>query len=139
MNIVFADTAYWVAVANPKDEWASAAARARKQLGDAQIVTCDEIVTEFLDAVAAGGRQVRGQAVKMARQILAATNVTVVSQSRTSLLGGLELYESRADKGYSPTDCIAMQAMYEKRIYEVLTSDHHFAQEGFRILMVDRP
>ena len=61
-------------------------------------------------------------------------NVRVIPQSRESFLAGLELYVTRPDKGYSLTDCIAMQTMRREGITDVLTNDHHFAQEGFRVL-----
>ena len=58
----------------------------------------------------------------------------VVPQSRETFLGGLKLYRSRLDKGYSLTDCIAMQTMRREGLRDVLTNDRHFAQEGFRLL-----
>lgn len=33
------------------------------------------------------------------------------------------------------TDCISMSIMHEVGVTEVLTHDHHFAQEGFLILL----
>jgi len=33
------------------------------------------------------------------------------------------------------TDCIAMNAMREKSVTKILTADHHFAQEGFEVLI----
>ena len=62
-------------------------------------------------------------------------NVTLVPQSHESFLAGLDLYERRLDQGYSLVDCISMRAMQKRRIREALTSDRHFAQEGFRALM----
>jgi predicted nucleic acid-binding protein len=63
--------------------------------------------------------------------------IRVVEQSRDSFLAGLDLYQSRPDKGYSLTDCISMQTMRRGRITEALTNDHHFEQEGFRALFRD--
>lgn len=71
----------------------------------------------------------------MARAILSDPNVTVLPQSRASFLGGLALYEKRSDKGYSLTDCASMEAMRAEKLTEVLTSDDHFHQEGFVVLM----
>ena len=50
-------------------------------------------------------------------------------------LRGLELYERRADKAYSLVDCISMNSMRDEGITEILTSDHHFAQEGYTVLL----
>jgi predicted nucleic acid-binding protein len=47
---------------------------------------------------------------------------------------GIELYASRLDKGYSLTDCISMMVMKQMGIYEILTHDKHFTQEGLTIL-----
>ena len=46
----------------------------------------------------------------------------------------LELYANRLDKGYSLTDCVSMVVMKQMGIYEILTHDKHFAQEGLTIL-----
>ena len=51
-------------------------------------------------------------------------------------MAGLELYEHREDKEYSLTDCISMFAMREHKITRALTNDHHFAQEGFEVLIL---
>jgi len=51
------------------------------------------------------------------------------------LLAGLDLHFDRPDKNYSLTDCISMQMMRELGVFEILTHDHHFAQEGFVALM----
>lgn len=61
--------------------------------------------------------------------------MTVAEQSHESFVGGLGLYEKRLDQGYSLVDCISMTTMRRRGILEVLTSDRHFAQEGFRTLL----
>ena len=48
---------------------------------------------------------------------------------------GLERFEDRQDRGYSLTDCMSMVLMETEEIQEVLTSDKHFRQAGFTILM----
>ena len=59
----------------------------------------------------------------------------VVPQSRDSFLSGLSLYRKRPDKEFSLVDCTSMEAMREREIFEVLTHDHHFIQEGFTALL----
>jgi len=135
MRQVFADTVYWVAIVRPGDQWAEAAKRARAALGPAIIVTTDEVLTEFLTSLAAGGEQLRRQATQMVRVILENPNVRVLPQSRDSFLRGVELYGQRLDKQYSVTDCVSMNAMSSELVTEALTNDHHFAQEGFTVLI----
>jgi predicted nucleic acid-binding protein len=135
MRLVFADTLYWVAAVRPGDQWAEAAKQARAALGPAIIVTTDEVLTEFLTSLAAGGEPLRRQAVRMARAILDNPNVRVLPQSRDSFLRGVELYGQRLDKQYSLTDCVSMNAMRSEAVTDALTNDHHFAQEGFAVLI----
>lgn len=135
VKTVFADTAYWIAVFRPADPWAAVARRARNRLGPARLITVDEVLVEFLSAVSAGGPLVRLRAALFIRKLLVHPQVNVMPQSRESFLKGLDLYQQRRDKNYSLTDCIAMNAMRRASVTEVLTSDRHFAQEGFRVLM----
>ena len=48
MKIIFADTFYWVALINPKDQWHQQVKLFSRFLDSTQIVTTDEILTEFL-------------------------------------------------------------------------------------------
>lgn len=135
MRTVFADTLYWIAIVKPSDPWKEAAKSARAALGERHIITTDEVLSEFLNALAGRGRSLRRQAARMVWAIRRNANVRVVPQSRDSFLRGLEFYEQRPDKEYSLTDCVSMNAMKAEGITEVLTNDHHFEQEGSRVLM----
>ncbi len=135
MRTVFADSAYWIAIFRRDDPWSDAARQASIRLGAARIVTVDEVLVEFLAAVSAAGPVSRRRAAQFIRDILSDTSIEVYPQSRDSLLDGLALYEARSDKSYSLTDCVAMSAMRASGITQVLTTDHHFEQEGFQILM----
>jgi uncharacterized protein len=133
---VFADTVYWLAIFVPGDAWAGAARAA--DCSDALLVTTEEVLAEFLTAVAAHGDHIRRLACRLVREILNDPGIEVVAQSHESFVGGLTLYERRPDKEYSLTDCISMNVMRQRQIREILTQDRHFLQEGFMRLM-DRP
>jgi predicted nucleic acid-binding protein len=136
MKPVFVDTVYWIAIVRPGDSWKSAAEQARKSLsGDVQLVTTDEVLTEFLAGLSRGGSGLRVQACAMVHAILNSGGVRVLAQSRSSFLSGISLYEARPDKQYSLVDCISMAQMKSLGINDALTNDHHFKQEGFNILM----
>lgn len=134
MKQVFADTFYWVALANPKDHWHERAKTLTKLLGSVQIVTTDEVLVEFLTQLVGHEVSLRAKAVALTRSVRADPHITVIPQTRTTFDAGLALYEARRDKTYSLTDCISMQTMRAAGINEVLTYDEHFAQEGFRAL-----
>ena len=136
MKTAFADTLNWVATILPRDQWCQAAKAARTRLGQRiRIVTTEEVLAEFLTALSAGGPNIRREAAQMVRAILADSTVDVVAQSSDSFLSGLYLYERRDDKSYSLADCISMNTMRSEDITDVLTNDHHFAQEGFDVLI----
>jgi len=130
---VFADTLYWVAVFVPGDQWAEAARGV--ELAGTELVTTEEVLSEFLAAVCAHGEHARRLACRYVREILSDPGVEVTAQSHESFLAGLTLYERRADKQYSLVDCISMNVMRQRRIREILTSDRHFSQEGFAVLL----
>lgn len=134
MKLVFADTVYWVALINPKDEWRNQARSTTASISDAQIITTDSILIEVLNFFAEHGNEARRRAVSVVEQLLTSPNIEIVPQTHENFLTGLTLYKARADKGYSLTDCISMITMRERNITEVLTHDRHFAQEGFTVL-----
>ena len=136
MKSVFADTFYWIALANPRDSAHQRVMDFGRTLGSSLIVTTDEVLTEFL-AFCASDPQLRVEAAAAVQDILGAANVRVVPQTRASFLAGLGLYRARPDKGYSLTDCISMQTMRTEGLAEVLTNDRHFQQEGYHALFRD--
>jgi len=135
VKTVFADTFYWVAIANPRDQWHESARRVSQSLEQTRLVTTDEVLVEFLTLLSSYGAEMRNMAVRLTRSILSNPNVQVVPQTRSSFLSGLALYEGRPDKEYSLTDCISMQTMRDHGLAEVLTHDHNFEQEGFTIML----
>ena len=99
------------------------------------LVTTDEDLTEFLTALSRGGRTLRTRGANAVRTMLEDPAVMIVPQSRQSFLNGVSRYEQRLDKGYSLQDCVSMNVMEAEGITDILTSDRHFEQEGFNILM----
>ncbi len=137
MKAVFADAWYWIALANPRDQRHAAAKAMGPKLGPTHLITTDEVLVEVLAFFSGYGADMRKTAVRLVRAVLANPNVTVIPQTRDSFLRGIRLYESRLDKEFSLTDCISMETMRDRNLYEVLTHDHHFAQEGFVVLLSD--
>jgi predicted nucleic acid-binding protein len=137
MSALFADTFYWIALADLTDSAHPRAMALSVEWKDSLIVTSDKVLAEYLTFFAMAPGQMRRKAVTNAQRILTNPGVRVVPQSRESFLSGIALYESRPDKGYSLTDCISMQTMRKERLTEVLTNDRHFEQEGFRALFRD--
>lgn len=132
---IFADTFYWIALANPADAAHQAARTFDLNNSESILVTTDEVLSEFLNYFAEAGERRRLIVVKMFEESMEHPGIVVLPQTRRSLLGGLDLYKTRNDKSYSLTDCISMMAMRERQITAVLTHDRHFTQEGFTVLL----
>jgi predicted nucleic acid-binding protein len=135
MKRVFADAVYWIAAANRKDQWHSQVLKIQHSLGQATLVTTEEVLDEFLTHYSAHGPALRSLAVRTVEKALSNPLVIVRAQSHQTFLDGLALYKARPDKEYSLTDCISMEAMRQDGITEILTHDAHFTQEGFTILL----
>ena len=135
MRRVFADTYYWIALLNDRDQGHAAAQAVSQSLGQATVVTTQEVLSEVLTHFSGYGRFMRQSAAAFIRNILADPTIDVREQSGRSFLGGLALYETRPDKDYSLTDCISMETMRAESITEILTHDNHFTQEGFALLL----
>jgi predicted nucleic acid-binding protein len=133
-SAIFADSFYWIALANAKDQWHTRVSAWESANQTARLVTTEEILSEVLTWFAKTGPNGRKDAADDVRDILADANTTVLPQTSHDFMAALALYESRLDKGYSLTDCRSMNAMRDLGISEVLTNDHHFTQEGFTIL-----
>ncbi len=137
MKQIFADTFYWVALINPRDNWHQRAIEVTAKLENIELVTADEILVELLNFMSAQGQKMRRRAVEFIDDIRENLHIQVIPQSRESFLQGFDLYRRRMDKEYSLTDCISMTVMQRLKIREVLTHDNHFKQEGFLILFDD--
>ena len=98
-------------------------------------MTTDEVLSEFVTALAKAGPTLRQRAVEVVKDLLDSKSVRVLAQSRDSFLLALDRFSRRPDKGYSLTDCSSMNAMDAEDIKDVLTHDHHFEQEGYNILI----
>jgi predicted nucleic acid-binding protein len=132
---VFADTLYWVAVLNPKDQWHRQAVEARRRLGDIKVVTTETVLIEMLNYFSEYGSMARKTAVDAARTIIEDEEVQYIPHASETFSDALNFYESRSDKGYSLTDCVSMLTMKNLDVREILTHDNHFEQEGFAILL----
>ena len=135
MKKIFADTFYWAALLNPKDQWHEAAKDAQRKLGRVRLVTTETVLIELLNFFSEYGAEMRQTVVATVRDILVGLDIKYISHSPEIFLDALDFYEKRLDKGYSLTDCTSMLTMKNLGLQEILTHDNHFEQEGFTILL----
>lgn len=136
MNEVFADTFYWIALFDPMEPSHDLAVEQSQRLESTRLVTTELVLVEVLNHFSRYGAYWRERVATLVEQIL--DNELVVVAYHTPVITlerGLDLYRRRLDKQYSLSDCVSMLAMREREVYEVLTHDRHFAQEGFGLLL----
>jgi uncharacterized protein len=135
MKRIFADTFYWTALLNPKDQWYSSVREIQPELTDVQLITTETVLIELLNFYSEYGAEMRQTVVDTVRDILIDLDIEYISHSPEIFLEALDFYEKRLDKGYSLTDCVSMLTMKTLNIHEILTHDNHFEQEGFNVLL----
>ena len=135
MTPVFADTAFLVALINPYDQLRQQAHDALKIIGKNELITTDAVLTEVLNFYAERGSYLRQQAISFITTFMKSSDVNLIYQTKYLFHLAFERYEDRQDKGYSLTDCMSMVVMENQGLQLVATSDKHFKQAGFTILM----
>ncbi len=135
MKQVFADTSYWIAMLNPRDQLHEKAVAVSQGLSLNKIVTSEMVLSELLNGFRDGGPHVRGAVAKAVRALGRNRNVVIVPQTPEQFASAVARYELAADKSWSLTDCASFQIMEEKQIEAALTHDRHFAQAGFGTLL----
>jgi hypothetical protein len=131
MKKVFADTFYFLALLNQRDE--AHAAAVEQAAAIEQLVTTDWVLTELADGLASS-RQ-RHMFAQTRQELQADNDVLIVPFDASLNEAGIQLYAARPDKSWSLTDCISFVVMQREGITEALTGDHHFEQAGFTALL----
>ena len=134
MRRVFADTSYWIALVNPRDQLHAKAVSVTQKLSPVRILTSEMVLTEVLNSFSDGGvlrRTVGG----MVEKLRSNQDVIVVPQTSEQFESALRRYKQATDKSWSLTDCASFQAMEAEQIQAALTHDQHFAQAGFEALL----
>ena len=135
MTNVFADTAYWIALASPRDQLFEQALKVSRSLEQLHIVTSEWVLVELLNSFAESGTRLRAASVAMVQRIMADRMVSIEPCDAKLFSAAFDLYADRADKGWSVTDCGSFLIMQRLGIEAALTKDRHFGQAGFRALL----
>ena len=131
MNAVFADTFFFLALLNDRDE-----AHAKALQFDATarpLVTTAWVLTEVGDALSAPEN--RAAFLQLLDTLKDSPDARILGPTPELFERGVELFRQRPDKEWSLTDCISFAAMREVSITDALTGDRHFEQAGFRALL----
>ena len=129
------DTAYLVALLDPRDALNHRAVRLAKALAAAKaaLVCTDAVLTELANYFCRS--PLRSHAIAWIDAIVSARGWEIVSVDRSLFLRGLGRYRRHLDKTWSLTDCTSMEVMQDRGLTDVATSDAGFSQGGFKVLL----
>jgi hypothetical protein len=131
MNVVFADTFFFLALLNERDE---AHARALQfEAIAAPLVTTAWILTEVGDAFSAPEN--RPAFLRLLETLRESPDARIIAPTPELFERGVKMFRQRPDKEWSLTDCISFVAMRDENVVDALTGDRHFEQAGFRALL----
>jgi uncharacterized protein len=132
---VFLDTAYAIALANAKDQFHPQAVQLAKQLRSekTKLITTRAVLFEIGNALS--GQRFRAGAVQLLDALEADPNVGIVSLTDPLYIQALTLYRTRPDKEWGLVDCLSFVVMRERKLSSALTTDLHFQQAGYQVLL----
>lgn len=132
MTTVFADTFYFLALLDSREERHSQAVEVSRD-SECRIVTTEWILAEFGDAYCHPTD--RADFVSLYRSLQNHPRVTIIPADTRLFQRGVNFFEQRPDKGWSLTDCLSFVVMRDEGITQALTGDKHFEQAGFTALL----
>src|ERR1700736_4229342 len=133
MRRIFADTSYWMALVNPRDQIHEKAMSVSQQLASDRLLTTEMVLVEVLNSFSDSlYREAVGKMVARMRQD---PNLTIIPQTAEQFESALQRFRRTPDKSWSLTDCASFQVMEAEQIQAALTHDQHFAQAGVEPLL----
>jgi uncharacterized protein len=105
------------------------------QQTDGRFVTTNYVLTELVALLNSPLRLPRAQIVHLIEGIKSSRFVRVVHVDETLDSEAWQLLSQRLDKTWSLVDCSSFLVMRREGLTEVLTTDHHFAQASFSLLL----
>jgi uncharacterized protein len=132
MKRVFADTAYYLALTNLHDQHSAAAATFTSQFSGAFVTTL-WVLLEVANFLGRGPN--RALFCELYKDLTSDDRVTIVPADQIVFERGIALYAKRLDKQWSLTDCISFVVIQDYQLVEAATTDHHFKQAGFKVLL----
>jgi predicted nucleic acid-binding protein len=136
---VFVDTVGWIALVHREDNLHQEVTNVYRDIGRVRRITTDAVLVESCNAFS--NATMRPLALALMEKIEKAEDIDVLEVIHVSeelIKEGWELFKNRMDKEWSLTDCISFIVMKNMGVSKAITSDHHFEQAGFTILIKDQ-
>lgn len=133
MADLFADTAGWANIVDPKQPYHALAAALYRQARQQRrnVITTNYVLTELVAVLTSPLRIPRPSIVAFIEGLKASPYVEVVHVDVSLDAQAWQLLTQRQDKAWSLVDCSSFVVMQHRGLAEALTTDHHFEQAGF--------
>lgn len=132
MTAAFADTHFFLALANPDDD-SHARAVQWSESARSPAVTTEWVLAELGNGLREPHN--RQTFLGILAKLRSRPDFEIVPASSSSFERGVRMFGERLDKCWSVTDCISFVVMQDRGIREALTGDHHFEQAEFVALL----
>jgi len=135
MKQIFVDTSALIAIGNKRDQYHSQAVKINNELKKSKniFVITSAILLEFGNAFAS--TNLKPTAIKIIETINRSEKWRCINANKELVERGFQKFKKYQDKDWGLVDCINMIVANELGITEIFTSDYHFEQAGFSILI----
>lgn len=132
---LFLDTAYAIALSSPRDEYHTKAMELSLKMieTDTKMITTRAVLLEIGNSLSS--LRYRSKAVDLLKLLEFDPDVEIISVSNQLYMQAFDLYQNRQDKEWGLVDCMSFVVMWDRDISAALTSDLHFRQAGFDVLL----
>ncbi len=131
---VFIDTSFVIALINKNDLYHDKAIELSIKYEDYPLITTDVVLLEIGNAMA---KKFKQEAIKIIETFQDSDAVRIVEFNFTLFEKAFEMYKKYNDKTWGIVDCLSFIVMQENNVVNALTSDKHFKQAGFKVLMTN--
>ncbi len=133
---IFVDTSYILALFNVSDEF-HIKAKILKNLTTQTnlLITTEVILLEIGNALSK--QNLRQRCSAFIKGFYETENIKVVPVTTALIKEGLEFFDKRHDKEWGLVDCISFIVMKRYGVKHALAADDHFAQAGFKALLLE--
>jgi predicted nucleic acid-binding protein len=128
---VFIDTFALIAWLNPRDNAHESVAKFLNDFAG-RLLTTEWVLMELADALSSP--EARSSVIAFLQEVRSDSQFEIVGYLPDVYQAGFDIFAARQDKSWSLTDCISFAAMSSRKVFDVLTADHHFEQAGFNIV-----
>ena len=135
MSETFLDAAFAIALSSPGDHFHSRAIELAERLerDETTIVTTRAVLLEIGNALSK--QRYRADCILLLQSLENDPKIEIASLTDELFARAFQLYCDRPDKEWGLIDCVSFTVMQDRGIIGALTTDVHFRQAGFEVLM----